>query len=95
IGHGARVTTMGTGTIRLLAPVGDLTLARSGTGTVRVVGLATSGRLNLETSFGTVSFAANGRILTRLTASQTLALKRCVQVSGVGSNVTFTITGTI
>ncbi len=91
---GARVTTIGSGSVRLLAPQGDLTLARGGTGVVRIVGLASSARLSLETSFGTVSFAANGQLLTRLTGSQALAIRRSVQIIGRGTGLTFLVSGT-
>ncbi|MCX7403544.1 MAG: hypothetical protein NTY87_10685 [Planctomycetia bacterium] len=63
IAGGARVTTLGSGALRLLASNSDLTLARGGSGTVTISGLAAGAKLSVETSFGTVSFASDGRLL--------------------------------
>ena len=94
IAGGARVTTLGSGALRLLASNSDLTLARGGSGTVTISGLAAGAKLSVETSFGTVSFASDGRLLTGLAPSQ-MAIKRSVRINGTNGRITFTITGTL
>ena len=95
ISANARVTTLGRGALRLINAAGDLTVARGGTGVVTVSRLASSATLFIESSFGMLGFSATGRLLTSVTPSQLMAIRRGIRISGTGSATTFTIQATL
>ncbi len=92
---GARVVTLGTGPVNIVAPQGDVTIGRGGTGVLTVSDVPVGAMVSLETSFGVVTFDHTGRLLTGLTPHQLLTLSRITELTVGVSGAVFRVSGTV
>ena len=92
---GARVITLGAGPVNIVAPQGDVTIGRGGTGVLTVSDVPLGAMVSLETSFGVVTFDHTGRLLTGLTPHQLLTLSRITQLTVGANGAVFRVSGTV